>query len=82
MRQLLRSSIESGILPEGAQLNEDALIEYLDSTRASVRSAVQMLSEEGLVARRRRLGTVVHSAPVQLPIQHCRTAPCRSPAAS
>ncbi|MFC8045258.1 GntR family transcriptional regulator [Nocardia sp. NPDC057353] len=69
VHQLLRSSIKSGILPEGEQLNEDALIERLDSTRASVRSALQMLSDEGLVTRRRRLGTVVHSAPVQLPVQ-------------
>lgn len=69
VHQLLRSSIKSGILPEGEQLNEEALVERLDSTRASVRTALQMLSDEGLVTRRRKVGTVVHSMPVQLPVQ-------------
>ncbi|MFZ2173446.1 MAG: GntR family transcriptional regulator [Rhodococcus sp. (in: high G+C Gram-positive bacteria)] len=41
-------------------------MDRLDSTRNSIRTALQMLAEEGLVSRQRRMGTVVQGRPVQL----------------
>lgn len=66
VHQLLRSSIKSGVLRTGDLLSEEHLITNLDSTRSSIRTALQMLADEGLVSRQRKMGTVVQSRPVQL----------------
>ncbi|WP_072806273.1 GntR family transcriptional regulator [Rhodococcoides yunnanense] len=66
VHQLLRSSIKSGVLKDGENLNEEHLITSLDSTRSSVRTALQMLADEGLVKRQRKMGTIVQGKPVQL----------------
>jgi GntR family transcriptional regulator len=69
VHQLLRSSIKSGILREGDALAEESLVEHLHTTRASVRFALQMLADEGLVTRQRRMGTVVRGKPIQIPVR-------------
>lgn len=79
VHQLLRSSIKSGILREGENLNEEALVTNLDSTRASVRAALQMLAKEGLVSRQRRMGTLVRGDSVQLPFQDIVGGPSSAP---
>ena len=66
VHQLLRSSIKSGVLQTGDMLSAEHLITTLDSTRSSIRTALQMLADEGLVSRQRKMGTVVRSRPVQL----------------
>lgn len=79
VHQLLRSSIKSGILRNGESLNEESLVATLDSTRASVRAALQMLADEGLVTRQRRTGTVVRGEQVQLPVQDIIAGPTADP---
>lgn len=69
VHQLLRSSIKSGILHHGESLSEESLVEHLHTTRSSVRFALQMLADEGLVTRQRRVGTVVDGKPIQIPMQ-------------
>ncbi|ORM34074.1 GntR family transcriptional regulator [Williamsia sp. 1135] len=79
VHQLLRSSIKSGVLNAGESLSEESLIENLDSTRAAVRSALQMLADEGLVSRQRRMGTVVRGRPLQLPVEDIIGNPSSGP---
>ena len=56
----LRRAIEEGTLKPGERLdNELDLTERLGVSRPTVRQAVQRLAEQGLVIRRRGLGTVV-----------------------
>ena len=56
----LRRAIEEGTLKPGERLdNELDLTERLGVSRPTVRQAVQRLVEQGLVVRRRGLGTVV-----------------------
>jgi DNA-binding GntR family transcriptional regulator len=56
----LKQSIEDGMLKPGERLdNELDLTERLGVSRPTVRQAVQRLVEQGLVVRRRGLGTVV-----------------------
>ncbi|GAA4556828.1 GntR family transcriptional regulator [Pseudonocardia xishanensis] len=69
VHQLIRSSIKSGLLREGDALAEHTLVEQFQSTRASVRFALQLLADEGLVSRRRRIGTTVQGKSVQIPMQ-------------
>lgn len=64
----IRSEIENGSLRPGDRLpTEDQLVEQWNVCRATVHRAMQELKKEGLVVRRRRLGTVVanRSTPVQ-----------------
>lgn len=79
VHQLLRSSIKSGVLHAGDSLSEESLVENLDSTRAAVRSALQMLADEGLVSRQRRMGTVVRGKPLQLPVEDIIGSPSTGP---
>jgi len=79
VHQLLRSSIKSGVLHAGDTLNEESLVANLDSTRAAVRSALQMLADEGLVSRQRRMGTVVRGKPLQLPVEDIIGNPSTGP---
>lgn len=69
VHQLIRSSIKSGLLHEGDPLTEEDLVQQLRTTRASVRFALQLLADEGLVTRQRRIGTFVRGKPVQIPMQ-------------
>src|SRR3984957_15230103 len=56
----LKQAVEDGTLKPGARLdNELDLAERLGVSRPTVRQAVQRLVEQGLVVRRRGLGTVV-----------------------
>src|SRR5215472_14335957 len=56
----LKQAIEDGTLEPGERLdNELDLAERLGVSRPTVRQAVQRLVEQGLVVRRRGLGTVV-----------------------
>jgi len=56
----LKRAIEDGMLKPGERLdNELDLTERLGVSRPTVRQAVQRLVEQGLVVRRRGLGTVV-----------------------
>src|SRR5579872_4932281 len=56
----LKRAIEEGALKPGERLdNELDLAERLGVSRPTVRQAVQRLVEQGLVVRRRGLGTVV-----------------------
>lgn len=58
----LRRAIEDGTLKPGDRLdNELDLTERLGVSRPTVRQAVQRLVEQGLVVRRRGLGTVIAS---------------------
>ena len=68
VHQLIRSAIKVGLLREGVALSEDSLVEHLHTTRASVRFALNLLSEEGLVTRQRRIGTLVRGKPIQIPV--------------
>lgn len=57
---VLRAQIESGELPPGRHLpHTDELMETFSASKQTVRSAVDVLAQEGLVTVRRRYGTVV-----------------------
>ena len=79
VHQLLRSSIKSGVLKPGDPLREEQLIADHHSTRTAVRAALQMLADEGLVSRQRRVGTVVRGKPVQIMMHDVIAAGTRSP---
>jgi GntR family transcriptional regulator len=53
-RQVMRGAFPGGVLPD-----ERALIAEFDASRNTVREALGLLRDEGLVARRRGVGTVV-----------------------
>ncbi|MGY5778236.1 GntR family transcriptional regulator [Rhizobium sp. LEGMi135b] len=55
----LRAEILDGTVPEGAVLTEAALADLIDSSRAPVRQALQLLFEDGLIARFDGRGFVV-----------------------
>lgn len=58
MAQHLERAIESGELPQGAQLdNEIQLAEQLGLSRPTMRRAMQYLVEKGLLVRKRGIGT-------------------------
>jgi GntR family transcriptional regulator len=68
VRDILRASIASGLTFSHDGLTEDFLVRELGASRNSVREALQMLSEEGLLDRRRRVGTSVAGSVVRIPI--------------
>ncbi|MDO8383183.1 MAG: GntR family transcriptional regulator [Microbacterium sp.] len=55
----LRSSIRRGVFGPDAKLDEDLLIEAYSTSRNSVRTALSLLAEEGVVTRGPRHGTIV-----------------------
>lgn len=57
--EFLRSQIRTGVIPAEANLVENILVESLGASRNSVRKALQMLADEGLVNRQTKLGTNV-----------------------
>jgi GntR family transcriptional regulator len=56
---LLRAGIRRGDIASDASLVEDKLVDVLTASRQAVREALQTLAAEGLVIRRRRVGTTV-----------------------
>src|SRR5260370_3504080 len=66
----LRTKIGSGELAEGARLpSESELAERFETTRGTVRQALAQLTFEGLIERRKGLGTFVASRPVESRIE-------------
>ena len=60
--QELQADIESGVYADGDPFpSELSLVEHYGVSRVTVRSALALLEEEGLIRRRRGSGTVVHS---------------------
>lgn len=65
VRDLLRSALNSGIYPDGKLPGETQLMDEFAVSRSAVRDALTMLSDEGLIDRRKGLGTlVIHSKTV------------------
>ena len=68
--QLLEHAIETGVLPAGSRLeNEVALAERLGLSRPTVRRAIAYLVDQGLVVRKRGIGTQVVHAKVRRPLE-------------
>jgi GntR family transcriptional regulator len=65
---LIRAGIRAGVIDQRDLLSEDRLIRAMDMTRASIREALQILAEEGLVERKRGAGTTVVRQLTQLPL--------------
>lgn len=70
----LRAEIESGELPPGETLpHTDALRDRFSAAKSTVRAAVDVLAQEGLVVARRRYGTVVRDRrKVRIPLSRYR----------
>lgn len=66
--ELVRSQIRSGWVPANGSLIENELIQMTGLPRANVRQALNRLSEEGLVARQRHVGTHVTGTQYRIPI--------------
>jgi GntR family transcriptional regulator len=62
---ILRSAIQQGKYPPGSQLpTELDLIDMLGVSRTTVREALRSLEQQGLIIRRRGLGTFVPETPI------------------
>jgi GntR family transcriptional regulator len=73
LAQLLRSEIRSGRLGAGDLLpSEHELAEEHGVARETARRSLAMLAEEGLITRRRGVGSIVADA---LPVEEVRPAP-------
>lgn len=68
VHDILRASISSGLTFSHDGLTEDFLVRELDASRNSVREALRMLSDEGLVDRRRKSGTSVSGSVLRMPL--------------
>jgi GntR family transcriptional regulator len=55
--ELLRAGIRDGSIATGEQLMESLLVKTYGASRNSVRRALQMLADQGLLSRERRTGT-------------------------
>jgi GntR family transcriptional regulator len=65
----LEQAVDSGALAPGSRLdNEIELAEQLSVSRPTLRKAIERLVEQGLVVRRRGIGTIVMPRRVQRPI--------------
>ncbi|MCU1514068.1 MAG: GntR family transcriptional regulator [Microbacteriaceae bacterium] len=64
---LIRAGIRLGIYPVDSRLHESSLVHELTISRTAVRQALNLLADEGLVARRQRVGTVVIRRPLENP---------------
>jgi GntR family transcriptional regulator len=63
----LRAGIRSGAMNADLQLADEGLARSLGASRNSVRRALQMLADDGLVTRVRRSGTTVRGPIFQVP---------------
>ncbi|MGE3621247.1 MAG: GntR family transcriptional regulator [Acidimicrobiia bacterium] len=69
--ELMRASIRSGFVSRDHRLVEADLVKSLSTSRNAVRQALQMLADEGLVARAPRRGTSVAVSMVRMTLdQH------------
>lgn len=59
MYELIRAAIRRGTLPQEGALSEEWLIRTLGASRNSVRKALQMLADDGIVLRQRKSGTSI-----------------------
>jgi DNA-binding GntR family transcriptional regulator len=67
--QQLEQAIAAGTLPAGCRLdNEIELADQLAVSRPTLRKAIETLVRQGLLVRRRGLGTVVVARPVRRPL--------------
>jgi GntR family transcriptional regulator len=65
VRDLLRAALNCDVYPDGKLPDETRLMDEFGVSRSAVRDALTMLSDEGLVDRRKGLGTlVVHTKTV------------------
>jgi DNA-binding GntR family transcriptional regulator len=65
----IHQAVESGVLKPGQRLdNEIELSEQLGVSRPTVRQAIQRLVQEGLLVRRRGIGTVVVQRRIRRPL--------------
>jgi DNA-binding transcriptional MocR family regulator len=76
--QHLERSIATGVLPQGALLdNEIAMAERLGISRPTMRRAMEELVGQGLIVRRRGIGTTTSPTPVRSPRPpSCGSTPC------
>ncbi|RFA09914.1 hypothetical protein B7R54_12400 [Subtercola boreus] len=65
---LLRASIRRGLLGDTDQVEENELVLSMMMSRNSIRSALAMLGNEGLIRRRQRIGTNVVGSIFELPL--------------
>jgi DNA-binding GntR family transcriptional regulator len=67
--QLLQADIDSSAIPAGSRLeNEVELSERLGVSRPTIRQAIRVLVDQGLLVRRRGIGTIVVRRFVKRPI--------------
>jgi GntR family transcriptional regulator len=64
---ILRSAIRTGAVGQHEQLVEFRLIRSMRESRAAVREAMRMLTDEGLLTRERRVGTRVAHEIIRVP---------------
>ncbi len=58
----IRAGIQKGLLEDWARLDEKRLIEEYSASRNSIRTALSLLADEGVVTRRPGAGTVVRGS--------------------
>lgn len=64
--RLLEEAIEDGRLPRGSKLESEVILaEQLSISRPTMRAAIRVLVDKGLLVRRRGIGTVVAPKPVR-----------------
>ncbi|MFW0786050.1 GntR family transcriptional regulator [Gordonia sp. CPCC 206044] len=66
----LYSSLRTGLLSMGDQLDETHLVPMLTFSRNAVRDALRLLADEGIVTRRPRNGTIVVATSVDVPLDN------------
>lgn len=65
---LLRADIRHGYVTRAEQLVENELMRSYSASRATVRQALNLLAEEGLVTRSSGRGTIVNGAMIAIPL--------------
>ena len=66
VRDLIEASVRDGIFAEDEQLVEHILMEELGASRTAVRSALQIIADEGIAIRRPRVGTFPATRPIRV----------------
>jgi GntR family transcriptional regulator len=67
VRNVITSAIRHGVHPIGSRINEDTLVDTLNASRATVREAMQILTDGGYLERQRRIGTTVLPRQIAIP---------------
>lgn len=65
IRKTLADDIASGIIPQGAPLDEQQVADRFDTSRTPAREAIRQLAVEGLVEMRPRRGAVVATPSIE-----------------